>query len=132
LSSATNGSASPQPAKYNPELGRELYALLVMELLLPWPGVERLIIIPDDGLWSVPFESLIKQASGEDAVLKARGHEAWGDAPAVTYYQAATGLPSFWQKQKGTRFGEFHLPHPCRLSRAGAAGGGRARSSRKG
>lgn len=100
LSSARSGFTAAQTASYNPELGRELYALLLKELLLPLPPVDRLIIIPDDGLWGLPFETLIRQAAGEDAAGKAQGQEAGREAPAVTYYQAATPLPPSLQKPK--------------------------------
>jgi hypothetical protein len=100
LSSAAPGFTPAQTASYNPELGRELYALLLKDLLLPLPPVDRLIIIPDDGLWGLPFEILIRQAAGEDAAGQAQGREAGREAPAITYYPAATPLPPSLQEPK--------------------------------
>jgi hypothetical protein len=100
LSSAGNGSTSTQTAQYDSELGMELYALLLKDLLLPLPPVARVVIIPDDGLWELPFESLIRQAAEEDIAGKPGGQKLRWDAPAVTYYQAATPLPASLQKPK--------------------------------
>jgi hypothetical protein len=100
LSMAAQGFSPAQTAGYNPELGRELYALLLKDLLLSLPPMDRLIIIPDDGLWGLPFETLIRRAAGEDGAGKAQGGGARRETPAITYYQAATSLPPSLQKPK--------------------------------
>lgn len=79
-------------ARYDPHLGQELYSLLLNELLLPLQEVKKLIIIPDGVLWGLPFETLVNQASGDEANLKARGNQPLRNSLVIEYSQSAAAL----------------------------------------
>ena len=99
VGTATNRLPPTKTAHYDPYLGQELYSLLLKELLLSLQEVKKLIIIPDGVLWDLPFETLVNQASGDEANLKARGNQPLRNSLVIEYYQSATALQISRQKK---------------------------------
>jgi hypothetical protein len=104
LGTVTKRPLLTKTAHYDPYLGQELYSLLLKELLLSSPAVKKLIIIPDGVLWDLPFETLVNQASGEEATLKARGNQPLRNSLVIEYYQSAKALQISRQKKTEPKY----------------------------
>ena len=92
LGTATKPLPPNKTARYDPNLGQELYSLLLKELLLGSREVEKLIIIPDGVLWDLPFETLVNQASGDEANLKTGENQLLHNSLVIEYYHSATAF----------------------------------------
>jgi len=84
--------------KYDPELGTQLYKLLIQDLIPMLDKDKKLIIIPDEILCILPFEMLISELPSEVEMVDTefgpcpKGLRYFGDDYLISYYQSATSL----------------------------------------
>ena len=85
-------------SSYDPVMGKELYDLLVKDLAAHIKQNERVIIIPDDILGILPFETLVAELPARAETVKGKygayptGLRYLCDIYPISYYQSATAL----------------------------------------
>ena len=92
---------------YNPRDGHELYSLLFSNLLEDIPNETRLIIVPDEILGTLPFETLVTDLPEEEKIREGEhgpypaGVMYLSDKYKVSYAQSATSLTLLRTLRKG-------------------------------
>lgn len=83
---------------YNPETGQKLYTLLFWKMLGDLPKGTQIIIVPDEFLGILPFESLVVSREKRNKVGEGEygpfplGIKYLGDKFSISYAQSATSL----------------------------------------
>lgn len=98
-------------AAFDFEAGRKLAQILVKGMLADLPKGTPLIIVPDDCLGVLPFETLVLSKGGtvvtRDKIPCTSGAEFFGDRNPLSYYQSVTALTlarTFeWTRSSATR-----------------------------
>jgi CHAT domain-containing protein len=97
-----------QLARYDTKLSNELYNLLFSTVAEKAPAGSRVIIVPDDVLEVLPFESLMVQMPGTEEMGKSDsgpfpvGAKYLADSYQISYYFSATSLSLIRQARKDT------------------------------
>lgn len=87
-----------QLLQYEPDVGKELYALLFGDLLNSVAKGTKLIIVPDEFLGILPFEALVMDLPAEEKIGEGEygpfplGVKYLGDKYLISYAQSATSL----------------------------------------
>jgi tetratricopeptide (TPR) repeat protein len=82
--------------KFNFSVGKKLSDILLHDVLAHLPRDVHLIVVPDDSLGVLPFETLVLNNGGRVApdgvVPTISGAEFFGDRNPISYYQSVTAL----------------------------------------